>query len=56
MIRKLRIFLGVLILIVSITLLAWSLWPAQYQTRIVPMGPEQMELPTPVSYYLPFSV
>jgi hypothetical protein len=54
MTRKIRIFLVVVILAASLTLLAWSLWPAEYQTRIVPVGPGQMGLPTPASYYLPF--
>jgi hypothetical protein len=52
MTRKLRIFLGLVILLLSITLLAWSLWPAEYETRIVPVEPVQMQLPTPVSLYV----
>jgi hypothetical protein len=50
MTRKLRILLGLLILVVSMTLLAWSLWPAEYETRIVPVEPVQMQLPTPSSF------
>jgi hypothetical protein len=50
MTRKLRIFLGLLILIVSVTLLVWSLWPADYVTRVQPVEPAQMQLPTPSSF------
>jgi hypothetical protein len=56
MTRKLRIFLGLIVLAVSMTLLAWSLWPAEYETRILPVDPGQMQLPTPVSYDLQFPV
>jgi hypothetical protein len=50
MARKIRIFLGLLIFIFSVTLLAWSLWPADYETRMQPVEPVQMQLPTPSSF------
>jgi len=56
MTRKIRIFLGVVVLILSLALLVWGLWPTEYRTRIVPVGPGQMQLPTPVSYYWNSSV
>ncbi len=51
MTRKLRIFLGLLILVVSLTLLVWSLWPVEYETRTQPVEPSQMQLPTPSSFF-----
>jgi hypothetical protein len=39
-----------IILVVSVTLLVWSLWPARYETRILPVEPVQMQLPTPSSF------
>jgi hypothetical protein len=50
MTRKLRIFLGLLILLASLTLLAWSLSPLEYETRVQPIEPAQMQLPTPSSF------
>jgi hypothetical protein len=47
--KKLRLFLGVVILVVSIALLAWSYWPAARETRIQPISPSEMQLPTPSS-------
>jgi hypothetical protein len=38
-------------LVVSMTLLVWSLWPAEYETRIVPVDPVRMQLPTPSSFF-----
>jgi hypothetical protein len=52
MARKTRLFLAILILILSITLLVWGLWPTLVETRIVPVEPGQMQLPTPVSFYM----
>jgi hypothetical protein len=51
MTRKLRIFLGLLILVVSLMLLVWSIWPAEYETRVQPVEPMQMQLPTPSSFF-----
>jgi hypothetical protein len=52
MARKLRLSLAILILTISLALLVWGLWPNLMETRIVPVGPSQMQLPTPVSYYM----
>jgi len=54
MARKVRLLLAILILTVSLALLVWGLWPNLMETRIVPVGPSQMQLPTPVSFYLQF--
>lgn len=47
--RRVRIVLGVLILIISISLLIWGLAPARRETRIQNISPSEMELPTPTS-------
>ncbi len=52
MARKIRLLLAILILGLSLALLAWGLWPTLMETRIVPVEPGQMQLPTPVSYYM----
>ncbi|MGB7876095.1 MAG: hypothetical protein WBL25_17060 [Anaerolineales bacterium] len=52
MARKIRLTLAILILTVSLALLIWGLWPNSEETRIVPVDPGQMQLPTPVSFYL----
>jgi hypothetical protein len=54
MARKIRLLLAILILVISLALLVWGLWPNLVETRILPVGPSQMQLPTPVSFYLPF--
>ena len=52
MARKIRLLLAILILAISLALLVWGLWPNLVETRIVPVGPSQMQLPTPISYYV----
>lgn len=51
MARKIRLLLAILILALSLALLIWGLWPIIMETRIVPVDPDQMQLPTPVSFY-----
>ena len=52
MAKKIRLLLAILILTASLALLVWGLWPNQDETRIVPVDPGQMQLPTPVSFYI----
>jgi len=47
--RKLRIILGILILLISISLLIWGLAPARHEIRIQDISPSEMQLPTPTS-------
>jgi hypothetical protein len=51
MTRRVRIVLGLLILAVSLALLAWSLWPVPRETRLQPIPPEGLQLPTPSSFH-----
>ena len=50
--RRLRIVIGILILVISISLLIWSLTPARRETRIQNISPSEMQLPTPSSLFL----
>jgi len=52
MARKIRLVLAILIFTISLALLLWGLWPNLMETRIVPVDPGQMQLPTPVSFYM----
>jgi hypothetical protein len=42
--------LGLIILLISLAVLIWGLWPYAYQTRIEPIRPGDMQLPTPESF------
>jgi hypothetical protein len=52
MARKIRLLLAILILTLSLALLVWGIWPNREERRIVPVEPGQMQLPTPVSFYI----
>ncbi|MFL7867912.1 MAG: hypothetical protein AB8I58_03735 [Anaerolineales bacterium] len=52
MTRKIRLVLAIIILTVSLSLLLWGIWPNLMETRILPVDPRQMQLPTPVSFYM----
>ena len=47
--RSIRIFLGIVIVILSIALLAWGFLPARREIRTQPIPPAELQLPTPVS-------
>ncbi len=48
--RRVRIFLGILIFAISISLLIWGLAPMRHETRIQNISPSEMQLPTPASF------
>ncbi len=48
--RKVRLVLAVLILLVSLSLLAWGLWPTARERLILRVSPTEMTLPTPSSF------
>jgi hypothetical protein len=50
--RKLRIGIGIIILVLSLAVLAWGLWPAAHERRTLAVPPAQMTLPTPSSFNL----
>ena len=47
--RRLRIVVGVMIFILSISLLIWGLLPPDRITRTQTISPEDLQLPTPIS-------
>jgi hypothetical protein len=47
--KRIRLALAILILTISLTLLIWGFWPAQRETRVQPISPSEMQLPTPSS-------
>ena len=47
---KVRRIIGVVILLVSLALLVWGLWPYADGVRLVPITPEDMQLPTSESF------
>jgi hypothetical protein len=48
--RNVRIVLGLLILAISISLLIWGFLPARRETRVQPIPPAELQLPTPASF------
>lgn len=50
--RRVRIVLGMIILIFSILLLLWGFLPARHEVRSQPISPTELQLPTPISLRL----
>ncbi len=48
--RKLRLFIAVIVLVLSLALLAWGLWPAARERHSLSVPPAEMSLPTPASF------
>ena len=48
--RRVRIVLGIIILIFSIILLIWGFLPARHEIRSQPISPTELQLPTPASF------
>ncbi|MBL8089877.1 MAG: hypothetical protein JNJ43_06095 [Anaerolineales bacterium] len=51
MMKKLRLFLAIIILTISISLLIWGFLPSRTEIRIQEISPQEMQLPTPSSYH-----
>jgi hypothetical protein len=47
--RRLRIVLGIIILILSLSLLIWGLLPMRREVRTQPISPTDLQLPTSTS-------
>jgi hypothetical protein len=45
--KKIRLFLSILILTISIALLIWGYAPNPREIRIQPIAPTEMQLPVP---------
>ncbi|HXQ33817.1 MAG TPA: hypothetical protein VN843_07390 [Anaerolineales bacterium] len=48
--RRIRILLGIIILTISIALLIWGYAPTLYETRVQPISPSELQLPTPEAF------
>lgn len=48
--RRVRIVLGITILILSVALLVWGFLPARRETRTQPISPTELQLPTPATF------
>ena len=44
---------GLAILVLSLALLAYALLPVPRETEVVPLGPDDLRLPTPTSSFAP---
>jgi hypothetical protein len=50
--RRIRVLLGILILVISIALLVWGFLPWRREIRTQPVLPTELQLPTPASLRL----
>jgi hypothetical protein len=50
--RQVRLSLAIVILLLSITLLAWGFWPVLHQERNLDLSPAEMMVPSPSSLIL----
>ena len=50
--RPIRVVLGLLILMISMALLVWGLWPSRREIRTQPISPTELQLPTPASFQI----
>lgn len=48
--RRIRIILGIVILVLSIALLVWGFAPVRHEIRTQPISPTELQLPTPESF------
>jgi hypothetical protein len=48
--RALRLIIAVIILIVSLSLLIWGYLPSRRETRVQPIPPSELQLPTPETF------
>ncbi|HEY2980002.1 MAG TPA: hypothetical protein VGJ22_02380 [Anaerolineales bacterium] len=46
--KSVRLILAIVVLCVSLSLLAWGLWPTAHEARTVRIQPAELILPTPV--------
>ena len=50
--RRVRILVGIAILIISMALLIWGLLPSRREVRTQPISPTELQLPSPSSFLL----
>lgn len=47
---RVKRIIGLLLLLLSLILLAWGLWPVEEEVRTLPVSPEDMQLSEPASF------
>ena len=52
MTRRIRIVIGVILLLISVSLLIWSLAPMRREIRTQPIAPAELQLLAPSSLHL----
>ncbi len=50
--RRVRLVLGIVILVISLGILIWSVFPFDHVTRVLPIPPSELQLPTPEAMFL----
>ena len=50
--KRIRVILGIIIVIVSLALLVWGFLPARREIWTQPISPTELQLPTPASLYI----
>ncbi|MBN1146507.1 MAG: hypothetical protein JXA78_04575 [Anaerolineales bacterium] len=43
--KRARHILGIVMLLISLVILAWGLWPLAVEVRTLPVSPSEMQLP-----------
>jgi len=49
--KRLRLFLAIIVLAISVSLLVWGYVPNKHEMLIQPISPGEMQLPTPSSLH-----
>ncbi len=47
--RRLRFLIALIVLLISLSLLTWGVWPSIREQHILNVSPSEMTLPTPSS-------
>ncbi len=48
--RKIRLILALVVLAASLALLIWGFWPLLRESRVLPIPPSELQLPTPTGF------
>jgi len=48
--RKIRLILALVVLAASLALLIWGFWPLLRESQILPIPPNELQLPTPIGF------
>jgi len=48
--RKIRLILALIVLAASLALLIWGFWPLLRESQVLPIPPNELQLPTPAGF------